>query len=192
MNTNLFPLQYDRIAALLEPYGAYLVGGAVRDLLLGVPVHDLDFALPDRTLEAGKELADQLGGAIFTLDEDRSTVRVILDGGAHSRLVVDLTRFQGASIEEDLAARDFTITSLALRCGSLSPVIDPFQGTQDLKDGLIRTTSEHALQDDPLRCLRAVRLAAQLDFKILPSTSNQIRKYLHHLSGVSRERIRDE
>jgi len=192
MNTNLFPLQYDRITALLEPYGAYLVGGAVRDLLLGQPVHDLDFALPDQTLEAGKKLADQLGGAIFTLDENRSTVRVILDGGEHSRLVIDLTCFQGASIEEDLAARDFTITSLALRPGARDPVIDPFQGAQDLKDGLIRPTSKHALQDDPLRCLRAVRLAAQLDFKILPETSNQIRIYLHLLSGVSRERIRDE
>lgn len=192
MNTNIFPLQYDRIAALLEPYGAYLVGGAVRDLLLRQPFHDLDFALPDRTLEAGKKLADQLGGAIFTLDENRSTVRVILEEGEHSRFIVDLACFQGGSIEEDLAARDFTITSMALRCGTLDPVIDLFQGAQDLRDGLIRTTSKHSLQDDPLRCLRAVRLAAQLDYKILPETSKQIRKHLHLLSGVSRERIRDE
>ena len=192
MTTDLFPLQYDRIAALLAPYDAYLVGGAVRDLLLDLPIHDLDFALPSDTLAAGKLLADQLGGAVFTLDERRATVRVILGGGGDPRLVVDLTLFQGDTIEEDLAARDFTITSMALRSGVDHPVIDPFNGAQDLREGLIRSTSDRALADDPLRCLRAVRLAAQLDFQILPDTIDLIRKYHHQLADVSPERIRDE
>lgn len=192
MNLDLFPPQYDRIAALLAPFDAYLVGGAVRDLLLEQPIHDLDFALPGDTLAAGRKLADQLGGAVFTLDERRATVRVILGGSGDHNLVVDLTLFQGDTIEEDLAARDFTITSMALLLGKDQPVIDPFSGAQDLREGVIRATSERALDEDPLRCLRAVRLAAQLDFQILPGTKDQIRKYHHKLADVSSERIRDE
>lgn len=188
----LFPPQYDQIVDLLHSTQAYLVGGAVRDLLLNRSIHDLDFALPKDTISAAKEVADQLGGGFFVLDTERETCRVILKDEEDRRLVVDFTLFQGNSIEQDLASRDFTITSMAMDIRDDSKIIDLFHGAQDLKDGLIRATSERSLEDDPLRCLRAIRLAAQLGFHILPETRDQIRRYQHHLVEVSPERKRDE
>lgn len=187
-----FPSQYDQIVDLLRSTQAYLVGGAVRDALLGRPIHDLDFALPENTIKAAKKVADQLGGGFFVLDTERKTCRVILKDEDSQRLVVDFTLFEGNTIEEDLACRDFTITSMALDLGEDPKLIDLFRGARDLQEGLIRATSERSLADDPLRCLRAVRLAAQLGFQILPETKDQIRRYQHDLVDVSAERIRDE
>lgn len=192
INQSFFPSQYEHIAALLRPTRAYLVGGAVRDALLKRPVHDLDFALPGGTIKAAKQVADRLGGAFFLLDPERETCRVILKDREGQRLVVDFTLFQGQTIEDDLASRDFTITSMALDLQEDARLLDLFQGAQDLRDGLIRATTLTSLQDDPMRCLRAVRLAAQLNFRILPETRDQIRRYRHHLEAVSPERKRDE
>lgn len=192
MKFNQFPPQYARIADLLQPFQAYLVGGAVRDLLLDQPIHDLDFALPESSIPAARQVADALGGSFYIMDEERETARVILDDGDDPRLLVDFTLFQGRTIEEDLAARDFTITSMALEVGPEPKLIDPFQGSSDLQEGLIRATSEMALANDPLRCLRAVRMAAQLDFQIMGATIHQIRQHQAGLAAVSPERIRDE
>jgi len=192
MKITPFPALYEQIIELLKPYQAYLVGGAVRDLLLERPIHDLDFALPENTIPAAKEVADNLGGAFFILDGDRETVRVILKDEDGKRMNVDFSRFQGESIEEDLAARDFTITSMALDPRGDGKIIDLFQGAQDLKDRKLRTTSARSLTDDPLRCIRAVRLAAQFRLRILPETKDQIRKYGQGIADISPERIRDE
>lgn len=192
MKFELFPSQFDRIVNLLQGFNACLVGGAVRDLILERPVHDLDFALPKGTIPAAKKVADEMKGGFFMLDQKRQTCRVILKDELGQRLEVDFTLFQGDTIEEDLAARDFTITSMALDLQDRSSIIDPLGGAQDLLDGLIRPASETALKDDPLRCVRAVRLAAQLGFHILPETREQIRQYQPLLKEISRERIRDE
>lgn len=192
INLNVYPSQFDRIVELLAGSRAFLVGGAIRDQFLERPIHDLDFALPKGTIPAAKRVADKLGGSFFILDKDRQTCRVILTDDQNQRLVVDFTLFQGASIEEDLASRDFTITSMAFDLQDLEEVIDPLGGAQDLLDGLIRPSSETALENDPLRCIRAVRLAAQLGFQILPETKEQIRQFHSGLQDISRERIRDE
>jgi tRNA nucleotidyltransferase/poly(A) polymerase len=192
MNKTGFPALYDQILDVLLPSQAYLVGGAVRDMLLQRPIYDLDFALPEDSIGVAKKVADQLGGGFFVLDEERETCRVILSDEENQRLVVDFTLFQGKTIVEDLSSRDFTITSMALDLTLDSKLVDPFRGVQDLKDGLIRVTSEKSLEDDPVRCLRAVRLAAQLGFKILPETKDQIRRYHSNLVDVSPERKRDE
>lgn len=192
MDFKVFPPQFKQIVELLNGTQAYLVGGAVRDLYLERPVHDLDFALPEGTIPAAKKIADELGGGFFVLDKKRQTCRVILEDGMGQRLVVDFTLFQGDSIEQDLASRDFTITSLALGLQDLETVIDPLGGVQDLLDGLIRLSSKRSLEDDPLRCIRAVRLAAQLGFQILPETKKGIRQFQSGLRAISRERIRDE
>jgi hypothetical protein len=192
MNNKSFPLLYDQIISLLEPFQAYLVGGAVRDLLLGRPIHDLDFALPEDTVPAAKLVADQLGGVFYVLDPDRETARTILEDQNGQRLMVDFTRFQGRDIEADLGARDFTVTSMALKPGPDQQVIDPFHGAQDLKDRYLRLTSATSLADDPLRCLRAVRLAAQFRLRIAPETKDQIRHNAPGMATISPERIRDE
>ncbi len=192
MNNKPFPALYEQIIDLIEPYQVYLVGGAVRDLHLGKPIHDLDFALPVDTIPAAKLVADRLGGAFFVLDPERETARVILKDENDQRMMVDFTLFQGKDIKADLGTRDFTITSMALATGPDAKVIDPYGGVQDLKDGLLRATTEQSLADDPLRCLRAVRLAAQFGLRILPETKDQIRKYGSGITGISPERIRDE
>ncbi len=192
MNMKPFPALYEQIIRILEPYHAYLVGGAVRDLHLDKPIHDLDFALPGDTIPAAKLVADQLGGAFYVLDPERETARVIIKDEDAQRIMVDFTRFQGKDINDDLAARDFTITSMALGLGPDEKVIDLFGGAQDLKDRLLRTTSDRSLADDPLRCLRAVRLAAQFGLRIPPETKDQIRKYSKGIAGISPERTRDE
>lgn len=192
MNKSSFPALYEQITNILEPYQAYLVGGAVRDLILDTSIHDLDFALPEDTIPAAKLVADQLGGAFYVLDSERETARVILKDENSQQMMVDFTRMQGDDIEDDLGLRDFSVTSMALGIGPNEKVIDPFHGVQDLKDGVLRTTSAHSLADDPLRCLRAVRLAAQFGLRILPETKNQIRKNANGLTGISPERIRDE
>jgi poly(A) polymerase len=188
---SIFPVFYDQILECIGDSGGYLVGGAVRDLLLNKPVHDLDFCLPSKTVYYARKVADDLQGDFFVLDEERETARVLIKNNGQ-RFVVDFTLFQGNSIEEDLSERDFTITSMALDILGDQKILDPFNGAQDLKDKVIRSTSNEALQNDPLRCLRAVRLAAQMDFLILPDTLKQIRLSQQALTGVSSERIRDE
>jgi len=187
-----FPPQYEKIVDLLRGYRAYLVGGAVRDALLNRPIHDLDFALPKDTIPAARLVADQLGGDFFILDSARDTCRIILNAETDQRLVVDFTLFQGKDIEEDLASRDFTITSMAIGLEEEDELVDLFHGARDLEEGLIRATSKSALKDDPVRCLRAVRLAAQLAFRILPETREQIQRNQRQLTEVSPERKRDE
>jgi len=186
------PALYEQIAALLKPAQVYLVGGAVRDLLLKKPIHDLDFTLLKNTIPAAKKVADQWGGAFYVLDQERETARVILKDEKGQRMMVDFTRFQGSSIEEDLQSRDFTITSMAIDINNGTDIIDFHHGAQDLKDGVLRSTTDHALRDDPLRCLRAVRLAAQYGLRIMPETKSQIHQYKSLLDEVSPERIRDE
>ncbi len=190
MEAKFSPL-YDKIINQLKTYQVYLVGGAIRDLLLGLPIHDYDFALPEGSITAAKEVADNLGGAFFILDKERETARVILTENGQ-RVVVDFTRLQGKDIEDDLRARDFTITSLALEVGGKTQVIDPLKGAQDLKDKVLRTSSKTALKDDPLRCIRAVRLAAHYQLQISSETKEQIRQFQDRLVDVSSERIRDE
>ena len=187
-----FPSLYHQIVEVLKPSAAFLVGGAVRDLLLGKPVHDLDFALPKDTILYAKKVADQLNGDFYLLDKERQAARVLLEDEQQTRLVIDFTTFQGESIEEDLLTRDFTITSMAMDINKDHQIIDPCQGVRDLKDGLIRSTSDRALREDPLRGMRAVRMAAQLGFLILPDTRDQIRKSGSDLLEISPERIRDE
>jgi hypothetical protein len=183
---------YRRLQDILQPYSAYLVGGAVRDRLLGLPVHDLDFCLPDRTLEAARQTADRLGGAYFTLDDQRDAGRVILEDSAGHRHRIDFTTFQGEDLEADLQARDFTLTAMAVAVDQPDQLIDPLGGQEDLRKKLIRSCSEGAMQADPVRILRGVRMAADYGFRIESRTREAIRQAVSELSRVSPERIRDE
>lgn len=192
MNKSKLPPLYDKIVQHLDSYKAYLVGGAVRDLLIDQPIHDYDFSLPEGPITAAKAVADRMGGAFYILDKERETARAILNGENGERVVVDFTRLQGEDIIADLKKRDFTITSMALEVGGDGKVIDPLNGAQDLKDKVLRASSATALKDDPLRCIRAVRLAAHFGLLIQADTKKQIREFQDLLSDVSPERIRDE
>jgi tRNA nucleotidyltransferase/poly(A) polymerase len=171
---------------------AYLVGGCVRDLMLGRSIYDLDVAVDGDGLTLARRLANHFGGAYYPLDATRGTGRAILRAGDETRLVVDVARFRGETLAADLAERDFTINALAADVRALDVVIDCHGGQADLRAGLIRPVSETSIRDDPVRALRAIRQAAQLGFALSSETERLIRRDGAALAQVSGERVRDE
>ena len=172
----------------------YLVGGYVRDQLLGRPSHDADFVVAGEALRLARKVADRFGGHFFPLDKERDTGRAILRDEEGEPFFVDFARLRGEDIVADLALRDFTIDAIALDLSDpVGPrLIDPYDGCDDLRAGLVRAVSEEAFRDDPLRTLRAVRLAAELGMAIEPHTEALLREAAPLISRVSAERVRDE
>ncbi|HAK59456.1 MAG TPA: hypothetical protein DCO77_03595 [Nitrospiraceae bacterium] len=176
----------------------YLVGGSVRDLLLGgQAMNDIDLLMPSGSEEVARAFAAAIGGSFFFLDEERRITRV-MKHGAGEAVQFDFTNFEGPDLNTDLARRDFTINAMALdlrafvESGSLTGIIDPFHGREDVKKKLVRAVRPTVLDDDPLRLLRAVRFSAALDFTIEDGTAEEIRKRADLITGPSPERIRDE
>lgn len=169
----------------------YLVGGAVRDALLGQASHDLDFVVPEKAIQLAFTVADALHVPAYILDRERDTGRVVLP---ELETMIDFARFRAPDLEADLRDRDFTINAMALPAGAISAtaIIDPTGGRQDLAAGLIRLTHAGALADDPVRTLRALRLAARLHFKLTPDTETAVAAAAPLLNQVSPERVRDE
>lgn len=168
----------------------WVVGGVVRDALLGRPVHDWDFAADRDALGLARAVGDTLGGAYFPLDTERGAGRVILVTEHGVRLELDFAVLRGDDLEADLAVRDFTINAMAL--DETGALVDPLGGEADLKARRIHATSERAFQDDPLRMLRAMRLEAELGFETEPQTAAWIRRDAPLLALPSAERLRDE
>lgn len=171
---------------------AYVVGGAVRDAMLSRPTHDLDIILPENAIQVARKVADSLHGYFYPLDVDRDYGRVILSTSNSERFVIDFTAYQGPDLESDLQARDFTVNAMAVEIHQPQVLLDPLGGASDLRNKQIRICQIGSLQKDPIRILRAVRLATSLDFQIHPETRLQLRSYAHLLSNSSPERIRDE
>lgn len=175
---------------------AYLVGGAVRDLLLGREnIVDLDFAVPGDGLAVARRVANALGAAYYPLDAERGTGRVVLDTGAaplKAKTYLDFATLRGSTLPEDLADRDFTINAIALSLNQPSELIDPLQGRRDLAVRQIRANSAATFSRDPVRVVRAVRQAVELDFVIEAETELALREAAPRLPGISPERRRDE
>jgi tRNA nucleotidyltransferase/poly(A) polymerase len=173
----------------------YLVGGAIRDLAAGRPVTDLDLALRRGAQKAARILAGEIKGSAFPLDRERGIYRVVGPGGG---LTMDFSNFDGKNLLEDLGGRDYTLNAMAIAPryfgtpGWQGKLIDPFGGWEDLKARKIRVVSEKALRSDPLRLLRGFRLAAELDFKIVPETLAAIKRRRQGLARCAAERVRDE
>lgn len=170
----------------------YLVGGAVRDKILGRDCKDYDFAVHAGSLETGRQVANLLGAAYYPLDETRQTARVVLVENDGSRFFLDFVLLRGPDLETDLRSRDFTINSLAIEVGEPDSLLDPLGGLADLHKKILRSSSASAFVDDPLRILRGVRLAAALNYRIIPDTQRQMREAVNRLELVSPERLRDE
>ena len=192
-----FPFPFEDILeqvklALPSDITAYLVGGAVRDVLLNRPTYDLDFVLTDRALQVGRRVADMLGGAYFPLDVERQTARVILPPAEGKRQILDFALLRDVDIENDLRMRDFTINAMAIRLGPTEDWLDPLGGNQDLRKRVLRACSDKAMEDDPIRVLRGVRLASTFKLRILAETSELMRRASDLLPNISPERIRDE
>jgi len=181
-----------RVAAALAPPGAVLVGGTVRDAVLGRPPVDVDLAVPTGAIELARRCAERMGGTCVVLDADRGAARVIANG-----LTLDVTDFRASTLEADLAARDFTVNALAVPLAALArrgraPIVDPTGGLADLRARRLRPAGPGVLDDDPLRTLRAVRLEAALGLRLTAAGAAAVRAAAGGLTRVSAERVRDE
>ncbi|HCC49078.1 MAG TPA: hypothetical protein DEQ38_13330 [Elusimicrobia bacterium] len=188
----------------------YLVGGALRDALLKRPFKDIDLAVPPSADFGAKvrRLARKLGAAAFPLDEDSQVWRLTQRKAPYAQL--DLMPFVGGSLETDLARRDFTINALALRLApglkfthlpktgefTFRPprggVTDLHGGLKDLAAGKVRPVSVKVFTEDPVRLLRAFRVAAALDFELTPDALKAVKAQAALIKTTAPERVREE
>jgi tRNA nucleotidyltransferase/poly(A) polymerase len=176
----------ERIGEVLVGEEAWVVGGAVRDELLGRPVLDLDVACREPRAAAHR-FAKRFGGSAFPLSERHGAWRVAADG---SEETVDFTPLP-AGIDADLATRDFTFNAMALPVGGRE-LRDPHGGRADLEAGVVRAVSESVFRDDPLRLLRAVRLEDELGFRMDERTEELVRESASLVGWPAGERILGE
>jgi Poly A polymerase head domain len=175
----------ERIRQAVGSEPAWIVGGALRDELLGRDVVDTDVACADPEL-AARLYSRLAGGAVFPLSERHGAWRVAFRGGT----TVDFTPLRG-SIEEDLATRDFTVNAMArpVEGGALA---DPFGGEADLEARRLRAVSPDVFASDPLRLLRAVRLEDELGFRLDPETEELVRASAGRAGEAAGERVLGE
>ncbi|NDJ20150.1 CCA tRNA nucleotidyltransferase [Nostoc sp. B(2019)] len=170
------------------PKPAYMVGGAVRDAILGRSREylDLDFVIPSDAVKVARAIARHYKAGFVLLDPKRLIARVVFP-----HATADFAQQEGVSLETDLHRRDFTVNAIAYNPHT-QEIIDPLQGYADLQQATLRMVSPANLEDDPLRLMRAYRQAAQLDFTIEPATQATIRSLASHISKVATERVRVE
>ena len=173
-----------------------LVGGAVRDThresARRAGPADLDIAVESGALELAARVAARLGGAFVPLDPERGAARVLARG-----MCLDVTDWRAPTLEDDLAARDFTVNALAVSVRELlsrgrAGIVDPTGGLADLRARRLRVHDPRVLTEDPLRTLRGVRLEAALGFRLTSKTARTILSAGPALAGVAAERVRDE
>lgn len=191
-------LEYLSRLITLTAQPVYLVGGSVRDLLIGLQdIKDIDLVMPAGSESVARHFADTIGGSFFFLDEERKITRLVKqsDGGT---IQFDFTNFEGPDLAADLGRRDFTMNAMALdlrefiKDQSLGKMIDLFHGREDVTSRLVRAVKPEVLDEDPLRLLRAVRFAASLGFTIEDKTKTDIKIRAVLIAKPSPERIRDE
>lgn len=170
------------------PQPAYMVGGAVRDAILGRTREylDLDFVIPSNAVKVARAIAHHYNAGFVLLDRERQIARVVFP-----HATADFAQQEGNSLEVDLHRRDFTVNAIAYNPHT-QEIIDPLQGDADLQQGILRMISPANLEDDPLRLMRAYRQAAQLGFTIEPVTQAAIRSLASYISKVAAERVRVE
>lgn len=172
-----------KVQAILDGEEAWIVGGAVRDLLLERPVLDLDVACADPR-DAAVRYAQRFGGAAFPLSAAHGAWRV---ASAEEEATVDFTPLPNG-IEADLASRDFTFNAIAFPLEGGEPT-DPFGGRADLERRVVRAVSDSIFTDDPLRLLRAVRLEDELGFRMDERTEALLRASALLVPNPAGERI---
>lgn len=173
----------EAVREVLAGEEAWIVGGAIRDELLGRPVLDLDVACRDPRAAAHR-YARRVGGAAFPLSERHGAWRVVVDG---TERTVDFTPLPDG-IEADLATRDFTFNAIAVRLEG-GERCDPHGGETDLENGVVRAVSSTIFEDDPLRLLRAVRLEDELGLALDAETEALLRRSTALVLRAAGERI---
>jgi putative nucleotidyltransferase with HDIG domain len=193
------------IVADRESIAAYIVGGYVRDHLLGKQVKDTDIVVIGSGTEFAKKVAKDFGGTNLILFENFGTAMLPLDDrklefvGARKESYSKNSRkphVEGGTLDDDLLRRDFTVNAMAasLNAKTFGQLVDPFKGQSDLRAGILRTPldPEITFDDDPLRIMRVMRFSAQLGFTIDPHVLEAAGKMAKRLAIVSQERISDE
>jgi poly(A) polymerase len=180
---------------------AFLVGGFVRDTLIGRITADIDIAITDDALKIASQMADVLKGKYVPLDDVNRVARIVIfshsGSGTNKQWYIDFSTIV-EDIYKDLSRRDFTVNAMAVNLHSyllnnkISDIIDPYNGQVDLKRKLIAAVSESIFEADPARLLRAVRLAAELEFKIAAETESLLKKSSPLIKGIAGERVREE
>jgi hypothetical protein len=161
---------------------AYVVGGAVRDRLLGRPIVDVDVACHDPEA-AARRYRERTGGAVFPLSERHGAWRVAFGNGR----TIDFTPLRG-SLEDDLRTRDFTLNAIAAPVAG-GEAVDPLGGIPDLEARTLRAVSPDVFEDDPLRLLRAVRLEDELGLRLDEATEALVRRHAELAARPAGERI---
>ena len=200
------PKEVQNVADTLESRGfeAYLVGGCVRDLLIGKTPKDWDITTNAQPTEIESIFPETY------INNDFGTVGVVTEGVEDPRLkVIEVTPYRtesgysdarrpdrvdfGVSLEEDLKRRDFTVNAIAYRLKG-EALVDLYEGISDIKEKRLRAVGKASerFAEDALRMMRAVRLAVELDFVIESETMVAIADNSKNLSRISKERIRDE
>ena len=184
----------DRIRPLLSgrELPVYIVGGTVRDALMGRAIHDIDLIVESGAIPLTFHLADALGWPAYVLDGERDVGRIIVPG---QDMTLDIARYRGPTLEDDLRGRDFTVNAMALPINgsTIADVIDRHNGLSDLAEKQIRIIHPQSIMDDPVRALRAVRFATQFGFALTSETAEAARTAGPLLrEKASAERLRDE
>lgn len=199
---------FQRVSTCAEEMGleTYVVGGYVRDLILKRPSKDIDFVCLGSGIDLAKRVAATYGSHVpVSIFKNFGTAMIKLDDwevefvGARKESYRNDSRkpyVEAGTLQEDQERRDLTINALAIAVnfGNFGELIDPFDGMRDMKRKIIRTPTDPNItfSDDPLRMMRAVRFAAQLNYDIEPDTFDGITSNVHRLSIISGERIIDE
>jgi poly(A) polymerase len=172
-------------AGLATHPGVWVVGGALRDALLGAaPIADLDLVVSGADAQTpARAIAKATGRTAFPLSEEFGAWRVVGDGW-----LCDITPMQGERIEDDLALRDFTVNAMALPLFG-GTLVDPFGGERDLAERTLRLVAPDAYERDRLRPLRLVRLATELGFAVEPETAAATREWGPRVTEAAGERI---
>ncbi|MCI6495163.1 MAG: HD domain-containing protein [Muribaculaceae bacterium] len=197
-----------RIGEIADSMGreVYVVGGYVRDIFLQRPVNDIDFVTVGSGISLAKEVSEALGrGDHLTVYANYGTAQIKYRNlelefvGARRESYHRESRnpiVEDGTLEDDQNRRDFTINAMAICLNSerYGELVDPFGGIADLHKGIIRTPLDPDItfSDDPLRMMRAIRFATQLNFEIYPETFEAIRRNRERISIITRERINDE
>jgi poly(A) polymerase len=179
------PVQLLRAAFDAAGIEAWLVGGVVRDALLGRPLADIDLAVAGDAEAAARVTSQTLGGPRFPLSEEFGGWRVLSKDRA---VAADISPLQGETIDQDLARRDFALNAVALPLAGGAP-IDPFGGLDDAAAGVLRVLGAQSYADDPLRTLRLVRLAAELGMTPDAETERLTAAAAPRLTEPSGERV---
>ena len=188
--------------AVRHDVGLYLVGGTVRDVLLGRWTGDLDLSVAGATSEFADALATEIGGQVVARSQF-GTAKINAGDVALDLAMArqEVYAYPGAlptvsegSVQQDLARRDFTINAMAisLNVHDWGELLDPFEGRRDIEDGLVRVIHPGSFMDDATRILRAVRYSQRLGFRLETESERVLKRDLNYLDSIKGDRVRHE